>query len=492
MRGPGTRHIDGRGIAFVPGLTDSHIHPLMGTLRTRGADLFDATSLDEIRARLAAERQRVGPDGWLQGWGLHYEPSRKRGNSGDLFDSLAGQPMLLEFFDGHTALANRAALALAGINGAASRSRRRRRSSAPTAARRARFWSAPRWASCRTSCRKTDAETPTAGYAETVPALQRVGLTGAARHGRHARGARRPTAAGGERRAHLPHGRPALAGARRHDAEMRERLAFGTKRGRLWRCGAAKFFIDGVDRDRHRLAGRAGHEGPGRASRSGPSPSATPRRVRSSPRAGFQCITHAVGDGRCAARLDAYEAAGLRLAFITASSTSSWSRQRRAALRRTGRRRLDAAAAHGGPRRADGGDEWAAAARPGTHARGVPPARPSPPRAPMLALGSDWMVAAFDPRLGMAWARLRRTPGLFEMPPRAGDQALTALQTLEGYTTAAAKTVSEDEVSGRVKPGYRADLSGFAADPVDTDADSLLDLPILMTIVDGRIVYEAR
>ena len=101
-----------------PGLTDSHIHPLMGTIRTQGADLFDATSLDDIRQRLLAERERVGPNGWVQGWGLHYEPFEETGIRGDLFDGVAaGQPMLLEFFDGHTALANRAALAIAGIGG---------------------------------------------------------------------------------------------------------------------------------------------------------------------------------------------------------------------------------------------------------------------------------------------------------------------------------------------------------------------------------------
>lgn len=109
-----------------------------------------------------------------------------------------------------------------------------------------------------------------------------------------------------------------------------------------------------------------------------------------------------------------------------------------------------------------------------------------------LALGSDWMVAPFDPRLGMAWARLRRAPGSLEMPPRAGNQALTALQALEGYTTGAAMAVSEEDVSGRVKPGYRADLTGFASDPVATDADALVDLPVVKTIVDGRITYEAR
>ena len=119
MRGPGTQMVDGRGIAFVPGLTDSHIHLLMGTFfRGQCADLFDATSLDDIRRRLIAERDRVGPDGWVQGWGLHFEPFEETGIRGDLFDSaVAGQPMLLEFFDGHTALANRTALAIAGIDG---------------------------------------------------------------------------------------------------------------------------------------------------------------------------------------------------------------------------------------------------------------------------------------------------------------------------------------------------------------------------------------
>jgi predicted amidohydrolase YtcJ len=141
--------------------------------------------------------------------------------------------------------------------------------------------------------------------------------------------------------------------------------------------------------------------------------------------------------------------------------------------------------------RADGSDEWAA--RVGTE-RTAAAFRAQTLRSSraILALGSDWMVAPFDPRLGMAWARLRRTPGRLEMPPRAGDQALTALQALEGYTTGAASAISEDAVSGRIKPGYRADLTGFAADPVETDADDLLGLPVLMTVVDGRIVHEAR
>jgi predicted amidohydrolase YtcJ len=72
-----------------------------------------------------------------------------------------------------------------------------------------------------------------------------------------------------------------------------------------------------------------------------------------------------------------------------------------------------------------------------------------------------------------------------------GEQALTGLEVLEGYTTETARTVSEEHLSGRIKVGYRADLTAFAKDPVDCDPDELLTLPVCLTVVDGRIVHRA-
>lgn len=103
----------------------------------------------------------------------------------------------------------------------------------------------------------------------------------------------------------------------------------------------------------------------------------------------------------------------------------------------------------------------------------------------------DGTPATFDPRIGMAWARLRRPGGEPDFTPVLPAQALSPLETLEGYTTEAARTVSEADISGRIKPGSRADLTAFAADPVDCDADDLPALPILLTVVDGEIVYRA-
>ena len=42
---------------------------------------------------------------------------------------------------------------------------------------------------------------------------------------------------------------------------------------------------------------------------------------------------------------------------------------------------------------------------------------------------------------------------------------------------------------GVTKPGFRADLTAFARDPVGCDADELPGLPVVLTVVDGRIVF---
>jgi hypothetical protein len=488
LRGPGTKMVDGRGIAFVPGLTDSHIHPLMGTIRTQGADLFDALSLDDIRERLRNERERVAPGGWVEGWGLHYEPFEETGIRGDLFDDVAsGRPMLLEFFDGHTAVANRTALGLAGVDGPVAFEEEATVvcvNGVPTG--ELQEWAAVRLV--QDMVPEADHETRYRWFRDSFRRFSEAGLTAI----------------------HAMDGTPAeLAIYRRLEgngdltcrvvvplwqqpdttiAEMRDQLPFRDDHGRLWRCGAAKFFIDGVIETGTAWLVEPDMKGQG-LHPFWPEPERYAEAVALFAAAGFQCITHAVGDRGVQAALDAYESAGHapgvhhRIEHIELVQDRDIPRFRELGVVAS-MQPLHMAAA-----RADGSDEWAARIGP-ERTEAAFPAQTLHASGAIMTLGSDWMVAPFDPRLGMAWARLRRTPGHLEMPPRAGYQALTALQALEGYTTGAAMAVSEGTVAGRVKPGYRADLTGFAADPVAADADALVNLPVLMTLVDGRITYD--
>jgi predicted amidohydrolase YtcJ len=94
-----------------------------------------------------------------------------------------------------------------------------------------------------------------------------------------------------------------------------------------------------------------------------------------------------------------------------------------------------------------------------------------------------------DPRIGLAWARLRRAPGRPERTPFIPEQALSSLEALEGYTTEAARVLSEEHVSGRIAPGMRADFTGLGADPVDCPPDELPHVPVRLTVVDGEVVF---
>ena len=106
-----------------------------------------------------------------------------------------------------------------------------------------------------------------------------------------------------------------------------------------------------------------------------------------------------------------------------------------------------------------------------------------------VALGSDWPVADFDPRVGMAWAMLRRAPGRPDHVPYLAEQALDAETTLRGYTIAAARVAGTERIEGRLAPGLRADVTVLGGDPLTVAPDDLPELPVVATVVDGATVF---
>jgi predicted amidohydrolase YtcJ len=206
--------------------------------------------------------------------------------------------------------------------------------------------------------------------------------------------------------------------------------------------------------------------------------------------AGFQCATHATGDRAVRAALDAYAAVGAapgvrhRIEHIETLQDHDLPRFAAAGVA------ASMQPLHMQWRRGDGTDSWAARLGPERTARAWR-TRELLASGALLPLGSDWPVAQYDPRVGMAWARLRRMPGDRDAPVFEPEQALTGLQALAGYTLANAAVAGEDDVAGRIAPGFRADVTAFATDPADCDADELVDLAVLLTVVDGRVVHRA-
>ncbi|WP_445148699.1 amidohydrolase [Baekduia sp. Peel2402] len=491
--GPSTEVLDGAGLHVTPGLVDAHIHPFHGTINTRGVDLRDALTLEEVNARLTQERARCGPDTWVLGHSVRYEPFHASGITADaIADAVGDVPALLGFYDGHTALATQPALCLAGVDGARSFAEFAEvvvdGAGVPTGALLENGAMdlvrevVPSW---------SDAEALD-HYAATLQAFNRVGLTGA-----HVMigdpeivAIVRALEARGDLSVRLlvpMHQAPGIT-----DDEVAVHLGLLGEGGRRWAVRTAKFFLDGVlDSGTAWLV----EPGPGGLNKDPfwPSVERYSSLVGRFTEAGFSCVTHAVGDGAVRGALDAYEKAGPaadgRMHRIEHLETVlDADLPRFAAL---------GVAASMQPLHMEGLDDpstpssWSDGLSDGRLERGFRAADLAAAGA-VIPLGSDWSVADFDPRVGMAWTRLRRKPGVVDgRVPYLPEQALSAEQTLCGYTTWAAAVEGPGVTYGSLRVGMAADISVFGEDLVTTDADALPDVPVAATIVDGEVVFRA-
>ncbi|MGH3359665.1 MAG: amidohydrolase [Nocardioidaceae bacterium] len=487
-----TEIVDLAGATLTPGLIDSHIHPVWGASLTDGIDLDGLTTLDAVCGAVRAEAARVrdgGADGWVRGWNLDYAAFNGIAIEGrHLEDAALGLPAAFTFYDLHTAVGTRAALRQAGIDG------HRDFGDASLIVVDAHGSPTGELREPTAYNLLLDAAPPVtreqelAGVRRVLEELASVGVTGGVVMDGDPE--MLTLLAELERDEPLPV-RLDIAlwhSPDRDDAGIEEYVALRDAAGDRWRCGLIKLFGDGVidtgtawlyepDTCGHGLqpfwpdAGRFAEV------------------VGAYTEAGFQIATHAVGDRAVGAALAAYERTGTharngaahRIEHLETVTDEDVERMAAAGVT------ASMQPLHMQWRHADNSDSWATrlgAERAGRAFRtgdmlgsGVP-----------VTLGSDWPVAQKDPRIGMAWARARRTPGRPDAPTFEPDQSLSPEQALEGYTSWAA-TALGDATRGRIAAGMLADLTAFASDPVAATPDELIDLPIVLTVVDGQITH---
>jgi hypothetical protein len=103
--------------------------------------------------------------------------------------------------------------------------------------------------------------------------------------------------------------------------------------------------------------------------------------------------------------------------------------------------------------------------------------------------GSDWSVSSMNPLLAIETALTRRDPTGVRPEALNAAEAVSLAEMIEAYTINGAYLAHREDQTGRLKPGYKADLVVLAANLFDLTPSEIGEVPIVMTFFEGQKVY---
>ncbi|MBI2683172.1 MAG: amidohydrolase [Acidobacteriales bacterium] len=505
LRAPKTRILNAQRHIVLPGLTDSHIHFLEGSLALTKLQLEETKSVEQIQSALRkyARTHPPGTDPWIIGRGWTYAEFGAAGMPHKKFlDAVVpDRPVILEGFDGHTTWVNSKALALAKIekhtpdpaNGKIVRDEKGEATGALQEA----------------AADLVTTIVPLPSHAERIAALRRglrlanrSGLTRVIVCGNDTRGGSdsdffalySELLAKGELTLRFKISSYIAPGAPiekiRGDVAMLRR-EFPESNGWI-EAGAVKMFLDGVIEGHTAAMLEPYTDDPSHSGELRWNPEEYRNMVTAMDKDGIQVYTHAIGDRAVRLALDAYgeaaqanHTAGARHRIEHIETISAEDIPRFGSLGVVASYQplhaypdedtLGPWLSHVGPERASRAWAWHdVAAHSGT-----------------LAFGSDWPVVTLNPWPGIQNAITRQTR---EGKPEGGwipQQRITLEQAIYGYTMGAAIGGRREKWEGSIEPGKYADLVIVASDIFAMDPHRLASTEVLMTIVDGKTVYQS-
>jgi predicted amidohydrolase YtcJ len=111
----------------------------------------------------------------------------------------------------------------------------------------------------------------------------------------------------------------------------------------------------------------------------------------------------------------------------------------------------------------------------------------------VVGAGADYVTCDVNPLYGLYAACTRRPRrGVYGPQPFGVDECITIQQALRLYTINSAYCMFWEKNIGSLEAGKYADLVVWSGDLYQTPPEKLLDLKVLMTMVNGEIVYEAK
>ena len=104
-----------------------------------------------------------------------------------------------------------------------------------------------------------------------------------------------------------------------------------------------------------------------------------------------------------------------------------------------------------------------------------------------IAAGSDFPCAPLNPMIGISVLATRKTAAGSIIAP---EQAISAEETLRQYTNGSAYAIHRDHEVGSIEVGKRADMVVLSHNPTTVSPDSIMNITVQQTYVDGDLKYE--
>lgn len=487
-----TRLIDARGQLVLPGFNDSHVHFLSGGFQLASVDLRDANTPEEFADRIRRFAEKLPSGRWITGGDWDHERWANVNGSAplptkDLIDRFtANTPVFVSRLDGHMALANSLALKLAGVtretqDPAGGLIVRDAKTGEPTGvlkdAAMSYVWKVVPESSFE--------EKLAAARAATEHAT-RLGVTSVqdVSAGNDV-GVYQTLLDRGELKTRVYAVSPLPAWERL--ARTGVRAHFGNP---MLRIGGLKGFSDGSLGSTTAYFYEPYNDAPNTSGLSGDEmfpADAMLTRVREADRSGLQIMIHAIGDRANDSILAIFE----QVARENGERDRRFRIEHAQHLRREDIPRFSRAKviASMQPYHAIDDGRWAEKRIGPERVKTTYAFRSLLDAGATLAFGTDWTVAPLDPMLSIYAAVTRRTLDGKNPNGWIADQKISVEEAVRAYTVGSAYAEFQDGVKGSIAPGKLADLVMLSRDIFEIDPKEIDKVRVVMTIVDGRIVY---